>query len=463
MTRIVVVGAGISGLAAAFEIRRLAAGAGTNVEVVVLEEQDQVGGKVRTVRADGYLCETGVQAFLDNSPPTLELAEALGLGPRLRRAQEVAKKRWIYSRGKLEELPMSPPRFLRSRLVSWPGKLRLALEPFARKRPAGVDETVAEFARRRLGDEALQVLVGPMVAGVFAGDPANLSVKSAFPKVVALEEKYGGLIRGMLALRRERGRDVDAGPGGTLTSFDEGMATPCVSLARSLGDAVRLKTPVRALERRGAGLRLLLGDGHSDADAVVLAVPAYVQARLLGPLDPDCAGLLDRVPYPPLAVACLGFRREDVGHPLDGFGFLVPRREPLRLLGALFESTLFEGRAPAGHVLIRAMVGGATNPELCALDDTTLLTLLEKELGGVLGLKARPVFSRIWRHEQAIPQYTVGHGDRVTELEARAAKAGPIIVGGSAYRGISLNDCVRNARTVAEQALARLAPAAGHG
>ncbi|MBI5477747.1 MAG: protoporphyrinogen oxidase [Deltaproteobacteria bacterium] len=457
MSRIVVVGAGISGLAAAFEIRRQAEHAGRNLELIVLEEQEQVGGKVRTVARGGYLCETGVQAFLDNSPPTLELAEALGLGPRLRRAQDVAKKRWIYSRGQLEELPMSPPRFLRSRLMSWPGKLRAALEPFARKRRPGVDETVAEFARRRLGDEALTVLVGPMVSGVFAGDPANLSVRSAFPKVVALEEKYGGLIRGMLALRKERGRDVDAGPGGTLTSFDTGMATPCEALARSLGDAVLVRTVVMQLERRDAGLRLRLGDGHLDADAVVLAVPAYVQARLLGPHDPACAGLLDRVPYPPLVVVCLGFRRDDVGHPLDGFGFLVPRREPIRLLGALFESTLFDGRAPAGHVLIRVMVGGATNPELCALDDPALLTLIQGELGGILGLKAKPVFSTVWRHEQAIPQYTVGHADRVAELETRAAKLGPLVLGGNAYRGISLNDCVRNARSVAQQAMAQVA------
>ena len=459
MSRVIVVGAGISGLAAAFELRRQAAAAGRNLEVLVLEEQDQVGGKVRTVTDGGYLCETGVQAFLDNSPPTLALAEALGLAPRLRRAAEVAKKRWIYSRGKLEELPMSPPKFLKSRLLSFRGKLRAAWEPFARKRPPGVDETVAEFARRRLGNEALTVLVGPMVSGVFAGDPANLSVKSAFPKVVALEDKYGGLVRGMLALRKERGREVDAGPGGTLTSFDTGMATPCAELARSLGEAVRLRTAVTALERRGAAMRVALGDGHLDADAVVLAVPAYVQARLLQPHDPACAELLEQVPYPPLIVACLGFRREDVGHPLDGFGFLVPRREPIRLLGALFESTLFAGRAPDGHVLIRAMIGGATNPELCNLDDTAILTILRDELGSILGLRGEPVFTRLWRHAQAIPQYTPGHAERVAELEARTASFGPLVLGGNAYRGISLNDCVRNAKGVAEQALA-LIPAA---
>lgn len=456
MSRIVVVGAGISGLAAAHQLRRQATEAGRNVEVLVLEEQDQVGGKVRTVAEAGYLCETGVQAFLDNSPPTLELAEALGLAPRLRRAAEAAKKRWIYSRGELQELPMSPPKFLRSRLLTWRGKLRAAWEPFARKRPAGVDETVADFARRRLGDEALAMLVGPMVSGVFAGDPANLSVKSAFPKVVALEDTYGGLIRGMLKLRKERGREVDAGPGGTLTSFDSGMATPCTTLAERLGDAVRPRTPVRALERQGEALRVVLGDGHLDADAVVLAIPAYVQASLLAPHDPACAALLEQVPYPPLVVACLGFRREDVGHPLDGFGFLVPRREPIRLLGALFESTLFAGRAPDGHVLVRAMIGGATNPELCDLDDAALLTILRNELGPILELQAGPVFTRLWRHEQAIPQYTPGHAGRVTELEARAAAIGPLVLAGNAYRGISLNDCVRNAAAVAEQTLALL-------
>jgi oxygen-dependent protoporphyrinogen oxidase len=461
MTRIAVVGAGISGLATAFEIRRRAAAAGTPVEVVVLEEESVVGGKVRTRREEGYLCEWGVQAFLDNSPPTLELARDLGLEPVLRRAAPAAKQRWIFARGKLQPLPESPPAFLTSRLVSWRGKLRMACEPFIGRRQDGVDESLAEFARRRLGREALEVLIGPMVSGIFAGDPTKLSVKSAFPKVATLEQKHGSLIRGMLALKRERGGPASAGPSGVLTSFDEGMATPCRELARELGPAVRLGQRVTALRREGAGFSLTCaGDGAPlQADLVVLAVPAYAQRELLAPLDAACAERLGEVPYPVLAVLCLGFRREDVAHPLDGFGYLIPRRERVTLLGALFESTLFAGRAPAGHVLVRAMIGGATNPEVAALDEAGLLAAVRADLATTLGVTAAPVFVRTYRHAAAIPQYTPGHAGRVAELEARAARLGPLLLTGNAYRGISFNDCVRNARTVADQALARLAAA----
>ncbi|HEY3358444.1 MAG TPA: protoporphyrinogen oxidase [Polyangia bacterium] len=456
MSRIVIVGAGISGLATAFEIRRRAAAAGTPVELTVLEEDALVGGKVRTRREEGYLCEWGVQAFLDNSPPTLELAHDLGLDPVLRRASPEAKKRWIYSRGALRPLPESPPAFLKSRLVSWRGKLRMACEPFIGRRKDGVDETLAEFARRRLGREALEVLIGPMVSGIFAGDPTNLSVKSAFPKVAVLEQKHGSLIRGMIALKKARGGPASAGPAGVLTSFDDGMATPCLALARELGEAVRLGHAVAGLARDGAGWTVrLAGDAAPlRADAVVLAVPAYVQRRLLAPLDAAAADLLGQVPYPTLAVLCLGYRRDEVAHPLDGFGYLIPRREGVTLLGALFESTLFAGRAPAGHVLVRAMIGGATNPEVAALDDAGLLAAVRADLATTAGITAAPVFERIYRHEAAIPQYTPGHAARIEELAARAVKLGPLLLTGNAYRGISFNDCVRNARDVADEALA---------
>jgi len=461
MTRIVVVGAGISGLATAYELRRRAAAAGTPTEILLLEEEAEVGGKVRTDRQEGYLCETGVQAFLDNSPPTLELAHDLGLDEELRRAAPEAKTRWIFSRGRLQPLPESPPAFLKSRLVTWRAKLRLACEPLVRRYRGQDDETLAHFARRRLGREALEVLVGPMVSGVFAGDPERLSLRSAFPKVAALEQKYGGLIRGMLALKRERGGPASAGPGGKLTSFVPGMATPCLALARELGAAVRLGRRVTALRRDGPGFTLRLATGDEiPADLVILAVPAYVQRELLAPLDGPAADRLAEVPYPHLTVVCLGYRRADVAHPLGGFGYLVPRREGIQILGALFESTLFAGRAPEGHVLIRVMIGGATNPEVADLDEAALLAVVRADLTTTLGLAAAPTFTRVYRHRWAIPQYTPGHGQRLEEIETRVAALGPLLVTGNAYRGISFNDCVRNARPVADQALARLAAGA---
>ena len=237
------------------------------------------------------------------------------------------------------------------------------------------------------------------------------------------------------------------------------MATPCGALGAALSGAVRCGTAVTRLERRGAGFVVHTPGGEVGADAVVLAVPAYVQRELLAPLDAACAELLAQVPYPPLAVLCLGYRRADVAHPLDGFGFLVPRREGIRILGALFESTLFAGRAPDGHVLVRAMIGGAINPEECDRGDEALLQTVRDDLRATVGIDVAPVFARIYRHEWAIPQYTPGHADRVAELEQRAAAIGPLVLSGNAYRGISLNDCVKNARPVAAQALTRL-PAA---
>ena len=333
MPRIVVIGGGISGLSAAFAIRTLASERGIPVELSVLESESTVGGKVRTIEADGFLCEWGVQGFLDNSPPTLELAKTLGLHKRLRAAAKAATNRWIVRHRRLEPVPMGPGLLFRSRILTLKGKLRLACEPFIRPRRSNEDETVAAFARRRLGKEALDNLIGPMVSGVFAGDPEALSVRSAFPKVAALEEKHGGLVRGMLALRKERGPSVGPGPSGTLHSFDRGMAVPVESLAKTLGNAVRLLTQAKALSRAGAGFAVHAEGGSFEADAVVLAVPAYEQARLLGPLDASMADLLSTIPYPPLAVICLGYKRAHVAHPLDGFGFLVPHSEPSRMRG----------------------------------------------------------------------------------------------------------------------------------
>jgi oxygen-dependent protoporphyrinogen oxidase len=467
--RVVVVGGGISGLTVAFEVVERARVSGAPIEVSLFDGNDWPGGKIRTFREDGWKLEWGPNGFLDSKPQTLALVDRLGASGRLLPSSDDARKRYILSRGKLRRLPESPGAFLASRLLSWRGKLRVLREPWAAPRPEGVDETVADFARRRLGDQALARLIGPMVSGVFAGDPDNLALSAAFPRMVELETQYGGLFRAMKTIGRERRaarqrgeavEKVSAGPGGRLTSLLDGLGELPELLAGALGERVRLRTRATGLRRGDSGVwRVSFSDGSvAPADVVVLATPAYATAELLREHAPAAAQVAAAVPYARLAVVALGFAREGFPHGLDGFGFLVPREERRRILGSLWTSSIFPGaRAPEGRVLLRTMVGGALAGELLDLDDQRLLALVRGELADVMGVRGvEPVHVRISRHERAIPGYPPGHLQRLAEMEqALLATAPGLLVAGNAWRGIGLNDCVRAAAEVAARAFAR--------
>jgi len=458
MTRIVIAGAGISGLSTAYYLLRNFAAAGKSIEMVILEAEKVPGGKMRTIVEEGFRMEWGPNGFLTNKPFSLDLVRDLGVEDRLAASSDLARKRFIYSGGTLHRLPETPPAFLRSKLLSLPGRLRVMAEPFAKGPPEGVDESLGDFARRRLGKEALEKLIDPMVTGIYAGDPDRMSLRSCFPLICDLEEKYGGLIRGMLSLARERRnagirREMSAGPGGVLTSFDDGVQTLIDILADRLSDGLHLGVSVQKARRRDGKLLLsILEDGQNgeiDADVVLFATPAYAASEILKPLDGELRDALAGIPYSPISVVALGYDKASLANPLDGFGFLIPRGERRKILGALWDSSVFPNRAPEGKALIRAMVGGVRGPELASLPEKDLLELVRKELGATMGIHAEPVLARVFFHEKGIPQYLVGHGRILERIEGRLAAHPGIYVNSNAYRGIALNDCVRESKLVA--------------
>jgi len=450
--RVVVVGGGVAGLATAFHLRTLAAD--RPPEVLLLEAADRPGGKVRTDSGGGCVRERGPNGFLDDARETLDLVRALGLEGRLRRASPLAARRFLFRGAGLWRLPSTKGEFLASRLLSFPAKLRVLLEPWARHAPEG-DESVHDFARRRLGEEPARVLADAFVGGVFAGDARALSVRSAFPALHAMEREFGSLLRALRARRAAEGGGA-AAPGvrGTLTTFDGGMQVLPDALADRLGPSVRTGRRAMGLERRGAGWAVQAADGEVfPADAVVCALPAPDAAFLLGRADPRWRAACEAIPAVPVAVVSLRFREEDAPKAREGFGFLVPSGERPRVLGVLWESTIFEGRAPAGEVLLRAMLGGARAPETVNLADDDLVRTVREDLRLTMGIAAEPLEARVVKWFHAIAQYEVGHADRLARVEELRAEAPGLQLTGASWRGVSVNLCFRDARAVAEAIL----------
>ncbi|MCF6224823.1 MAG: protoporphyrinogen oxidase [Xanthomonadales bacterium] len=447
--KICIVGAGISGLATAKAILDRS----PDTEIIIFEASDRVGGKVWTEKTEeGYLCEGGVNGFLDKVPQTLDLCKQAGI--KALAADTAAKKRFVYSRGKLHKLPEKPREFFTSNLLTVPGRLRVMYEIFAGG-SNNPDESLQEFATRRLGREAFDRLIDPMASGVFAGDAEKLSLQSCFPRIKQVEAEYGSLIRGLLKLQRKArsqgsSKQPGPGPGGTLTSFADGMSALTDALAAQLGSRIRTGTPIQSISRAAKRYLLQTNAGNEyECDTLILASPAYTQARMLEAFDSGLASLLMGIPYPALAVCCLGYRQRQVGKVLDGFGFLVPSKEKRSVLGTLIDSNLFPGRAPQGSVLLRSMIGGARRPELALLPDQQLISKVESDLDDILGLKAAPDFIRIFRHEKAIPQYVVGHAERLVKIEEKLQAHPGLILTGNAFKGVSFNDCVVNAGKIA--------------
>ncbi|MDK9716400.1 MAG: protoporphyrinogen oxidase [Trichlorobacter sp.] len=461
MKKVLVIGGGISGLSTAWLLDKRAREAGMSIDLCLLEQEQQPGGKIKSVHEEGFLCEWGPNGFLDSKPQTLELCAALGITERLHRSNDNARKRYIFTGGELHRLPENGPSFLRSRLLSWPGKLRLLGEPFAAN-PPGNDESLAAFGRRRLGAEALQKLIAPMASGIFAGDPETMSLISCFPRIAELEREYGGLFVAMLALAKKKKQERKegkisssaAGPGGTLTSFKEGIQFLTDTLAAQLGERVRTGVAVASVARVGDGWEVRTTGGETlQADLVISAAPAFAAADVLEGVDADLVAILRQIPYSTLNVVCCGFKTEGLGHPLDGFGYLVPKEEGRTVLGTLWDSSMFEERAPGGMALLRSMAGGACRPELIALPEADLLQRVRDDLQAAMGITQVPCFSRIIRHQQAIPQYTVGHGKRLEAIEGRLATLPGLLLTGNAFKGVGLNDCVAASQATVDKAL----------
>lgn len=443
----VVVGAGISGLTTAF---RLARG---GMRVAVLEAAERVGGAIETAAQGAWRFELGPNTVVESDESVGRLIRDSGLEGERIVAAPAAKRRYLYKGGRLVPLPANLASFFRSPLFPAAAKLRLLREPWVGRPPEGTEESVAQFVRRRLGPAFLDDLVGPFVSGVYAGDPEQLSVRWAIPRLHELEREHGSLIRGMVA-RRSGAARKKAGPRGAMFSFREGLQDLPRRLAREIGD-VRTGVAARQIARDGEGFRIDTSAGAVVARQVVLAVPADVAGRLLEAATSGASLLLGEIPYAAVAVVSLGWRREAAGHPLDGFGFLVPRKEGLRTLGCLFPSTIFPGRAPEGHVALAAFAGGRTDPEIAGWDEDRIAAAVIAELRGPLSLRGAPAFQLVRRWPRAIPQYELGHGRFVARAKEIEQSLPGLRLAGNYLSGVSVPDCVKNGTVLAEEILQR--------
>jgi oxygen-dependent protoporphyrinogen oxidase len=447
-TDIVVIGGGLSGLVAAYTLHR------AGRAVVVLEAAHRAGGVIGTVERDGVLIERGPNTAMDLSDAVAPLLEQLGIAAERVNASDVAARRYLVHHGRLQALPSSLGGFIATPLFSARGKLRLMREPWAPPAPAGGDESVAEFVRRRLGSEALDVGVEPFVSGIYAGDPEALSLAATFPRLQALEAR-GGLVRGAIAMARERRRSGATRRKPVSFSFRRGLQTLTDALAAAL-PTLHCARPAVRLERDAAGFRVHDAKGASvTARELVLALPVHATAALVAPLVPAAAAALEGVDSASLAVVATVHRRADVAHPLDGFGFLVPRREPVRVLGTLFSSSMFSGRVPEGRVLLTSFLGGRRHAADATLPEGDLLALVARDHAALLSVRAAPLDAEIVRWPRALPQPDRGHGERLAALAAAEQALPGLIVGGSFRSGVSISDCIDGGVALAARVLAR--------
>lgn len=445
--RIAIIGGGVTGLTAAWHLHR------AGLTPVVFERAPRPGGVVSATRTGDWLHELGPNSLLEGSADVAAFIDELGLGPRRLYAAPAAKQRYIVRGGRLVAMPTSPLGFVATPLFSLKAKLFLLGEPWRARAPADAEETVADFVVRRLGPEFLDYAINPFVAGVYAGNPRLLAVRHAFPKLNSIEQEHGSLIRG--ALKR---RNTSGGPKGRIFSFPEGLGEIPATVARRLGPALLLDRHVTAVQRTTAGWRLQVEHqgvvAPADFDCVICALPADALAGLRFEGVAAAARLpeLREIKHPPVVSLFTGYRREQVAHALDGFGALMPEVEGGRILGTLFSSTLFPGRAPAGHVALTTFVGGMRAPALAGLDDTALQTLAQEELGRLLGARGEPAFFRVQRWPRAIPQYTVGYQRFKDIMNAVEADAPGLFLGGNCRDGISLANCIAAGQRLATAA-----------
>ncbi|MEE4330051.1 MAG: protoporphyrinogen oxidase [Wenzhouxiangella sp.] len=456
-TDTLVIGAGASGLATAHELSR------AGKRVTVLEAGDQPGGNIRTHRDDEWQIEIGPNTLMVK-PPLFELLEELDLTDQAIFAGEAGRKRYIAQGQQMVPIPMNPLAAPFNPLVGPGTLLRLLREPWIRR--AAHEESLADFVERRLGRHILDNLVDPFVSGVYAGDPARLSVQAAMPKLAAMEREHGSLIRGgiaaMKAARQKRRDGTETLPRawrGKLASFPDGIQTLTDRLAErvsgSAGGEIHCGHQVVRITPRADGWEVTDADGQRwQARHLVLATPAHVSADLLRPLDPLLAEPLDEIAYPPVASVALGFPTGMLAHPLDGFGVLIPRKEKRRTLGALFSSTLFPHRAPAGHKLITAFIGGRQDPEATEMTDAELVRQVCRDLGDLLGIEGEPAWQRVSRWPRAIPQYELGHNERIKRLDQALDSHPRLSLIGNWRGGIAVGDCLENGRMRARAILA---------
>lgn len=440
-----VVGGGISGLVCAYALQK------AGVEVLLVEASARPGGVINSVRSEGFLLELGPQSFTGTSQ-LRSLCADLGIADQLLEAPAHAP-RYVLIDGKLWPVPMNPVAFFLSPLLNGSTKWALVRDTFSKSVPPDADESVAAFIRRKFCGQLLDRLVGPFVSGVYAGDPEKLSMRSAFPKVHEAEQAAGSIIRGMMRLAKNKKGPRERA---TLNTFREGNETLVRALAGKLGPALLTGTRAANIYRQNEGLYHVSLEGGNGSDSVsaksvVFATPTNVTGKLLAQLEPSFESLLAHVEYAAVAVVSLGYAKKDIGHALDGFGFLVPRSAGLSILGTVWNSSLFAGRAPDGLALLTTFVGGATDPDAARMSSEMLLELVHREIAPLLSIRNAPVFCSVTIWPRALPQYNLGHGDRLASIAESLARFPGVFLIGNYLRGPAIGACTEQALDVAKE------------
>jgi oxygen-dependent protoporphyrinogen oxidase len=445
MTDLLIIGGGISGLSAASHLKQ------AGLRVRIYEAAEQVGGNLRTTREDGYVYEQGPHSFMPSSDDIWALIERLGLNDKVLAAKDANKARFIWRGGKLHKLPMSPGSFLGTELISFFGKLRLMMEPLI-PGDAKESDTAEDFFRRRLGEQATRWMIAPFVGGIYAGDPAQLGARDAFNKMWTWERERGSMILGARAYlkgkRAERGERAHLKG---LFSFHGGLGDLTGALGRELADDCVISAEITAIQKTSTGWRVESRQAHDEAAALILATPPGPAQRLLAQVDDQAAALAGQIEMAPVAVLHLGIDGEDAQAVPDGFGFLAPRNEGLRTLGCVFVSRLFDERAPEGAQLLSCYLGGVSDPQALKDSDERLLESVVDDLEKVLGRRVTPRFVRVLRHPTAIPQLTLGHLDRIQQLQTRADELGGLVLAGNYLSGVGMNDAAASGLVAAQR------------
>jgi oxygen-dependent protoporphyrinogen oxidase len=466
---VAVIGGGISGLATALALLEQAQSSGIPLRCTVIEADSAWGGKIVTHKVGNLITEAGPDSFLSTKPAALQLVAKLGLSDELINTNETGKKAFVYSGGRLRELPegliaITPGQigpFLKSGLLSVGGVVRMGLDFVLPPNRSQADESLASFVRRRFGRQAFERMMEPLMAGIYAGDAEQMSVRATFPRFVEFEQTHGSVLRGMLSARSAGSGENQRPIRRTMfVSLKPGLDALVAALVRRLtthGVTLRSGVSVESLRVRSHQLGrwtydIMLRDGSAlAADSLVLATPAFVAAELLRPLTPIASGLLDMIPYASTATIALAYPASVIGTSVEGFGFVVPRIEQRDLLAATWTSLKWPHRAPPEQLLARCYVGGAGRESILELEDDALVARVKRELKDICGLAAEPTYVEVNRWMKAMPQYQLGHLDRLDQAEVALSRYGGVVLTGSAYRGVGIPDCIREGTVAAEK------------
>jgi oxygen-dependent protoporphyrinogen oxidase len=466
---VAVVGGGIAGVAAAHRLVELSRERNRPIRITLLEAARRLGGSISTERVDGFVIEAGPDSFISEKPWALQLCERIGFTRRLIRTNDENRRTYVAYNGRLHALPdgfllLAPTQFwplVTSRLFTWPGKLRMALDLVLPRGPQRADESLGSFVTRRLGRQALERVAQPLVAGIYTADPDDLSLAATMPRFLEMERRSRSLVWAMWAQQRRASGTSATGASASratsgarwslFVSVDDGMQSLVDALVQRLPEGVtRVGNAVTALQRDGSWKIVLTDGGSVDADAVILATPAGQSSRFVLGLDKGLAEELRAIPYASAATVSLAYQQAQIPQPLGGFGFVVPRVEARSIIACTYSSIKYPGRAPEGHTLLRAFVGGVLQERLFEQDDLTMAESVRRELRALLGITGAPVLTRIHRHPQSMPQYRVGHLDRVARIESYLTQHPGLAVAGNAYRGVGIPDCIHSGESAAE-------------